>query len=130
MGDHVLLENEDDAPQDFSNTNPFAPRPASPEEGDWKAKLGAFARKAGDTVKQHAAKAAASAQVKLAEAKGMCIRRCGNDWARVGFKRRTSEFVFWEPVLASDVAHVALPSIVLTPNHVVLLSHLLSEQLN
>lgn len=70
MTDHVLLDDDDGVDQQFSSTNPFAQN-AAPAQGDWKARLGAFARKAGDTVKQHATTAAAVAQVKLTEAKGM-----------------------------------------------------------
>jgi hypothetical protein len=68
MTDHVLLDDDDGVDQQFSSTNPFAQN-AAPAQGDWKARLGAFARKAGDTVKQHATTAAAVAQVKLTEAK-------------------------------------------------------------
>ena len=73
MSDHVLLEDDDDFVQEYSDTNPFAPRAQAPEEGDWKSKLGSFARRAGETMKSHAAKAAASAQQTFADAKGTLL---------------------------------------------------------
>lgn len=71
--DHVMLEDDDTVDHKFSDTNPFAPQNEPPRQADWKTKLGAFARKAGETVKQHATTAAAVAQVKLSEAKGTLI---------------------------------------------------------
>lgn len=78
--DHVLLEDDDTVEHRFADTNPFAPQNTSPKQADWKAKLGAFARKAGETVKQHATTAAAVAQVKLSEAKGTTIAFLLNLW--------------------------------------------------
>lgn len=73
MSHHVLLEDDDELEQTFSDTNPFAPQNTNAGQEDWRSKFGAFARRAGETVKQHAAKAAATAQVKIAEAKGMAL---------------------------------------------------------
>lgn len=83
MTDHVLLEDDDVGSQGFSDTNPFAPQNQTQQQGDWRSKLGAFARKAGETVKQHATTAASVATVKLAEAKGMSFQSCG--WFRSCF---------------------------------------------
>jgi len=70
MSDHVLLEDDDDGPRTFSDTNPFAPQNQQQQQGDWKARLGAFARRTQEVVKQHASTAATVATVKLSEAKG------------------------------------------------------------
>ena len=70
MTDHVLLEDDDGYGQGYSNTNPFAQPAPDAEQGDWKSKFGSFARRAGESMKSHAAKAAASAQQTFAEAKG------------------------------------------------------------
>lgn len=71
MTDHVLLEDDDSFGPGYSDTNPFAqPQQPQGEQGDWKSRFGSFARRAGETVKSHAAKAAAATQQTFADAKG------------------------------------------------------------
>ena len=68
---HVQLDDEEEFNQQFSDTNPFAPQNQPPPQDDWKAKLGAFARRAGDSIQQQSKVAVAAVQVKLNEARGM-----------------------------------------------------------
>jgi hypothetical protein len=67
---HVPLDDDEEFSQQYSDTNPFAPQTQPPAQDDWKAKLGAFARRAGDSIQLQSKAAVAKVQVKLNEARG------------------------------------------------------------
>lgn len=74
MSQHVLLEDDEDGDGLLANSNGNGSQPQQPQQpqqDDWRSKLGAFARKAGDTIQTHSKTAMTAVQGKIAEARGM-----------------------------------------------------------